>query len=237
MKDGRDPRVPRDMDELVTIWADDPAALGPAERARVEAHLASSPDAARDADTTRALLDRLRGLPATRAPEDLAREILRVVDTEAERAARSPWRWLRRGWRPALGVALAVTAAAVVVVARHEDRTAPPTRAQVRDAGVRSVPPAPTPPVPRGDEPREPHEPHEIDAPLALGVEGEVAADELDDTVVDEVRVALGGDDWMASPEAPQAGDVGLVPDLSLDWIDELDDADLDAVDHWLAAR
>jgi len=209
----------KDLDELVTLWADDPDALSAEERARVVAHLAHAPGARASIDETRALLEQLRGLRGAPPPGELARDILRAVDAEEARAARSPWRCLRRTWRPALGLALAGAAAAIVIVARHDE---PPAHtARVIDAGVPVVPPAPAPtqaPAP--------------DAPLALGVEGEIDADALDAEVVDEVVLALGGDEWDApTPEE------GLVPDLSLDWVDDLDDAQVDAVDRWLAAR
>jgi hypothetical protein len=205
---------PRDLDELITLYADDPALLTPEERARVEA------GAATEIDETRALLGRIRALREPEPPAELGRDILRAVDDEEARTAKSPWRWLRRGWRPALGIVLAATAVVIVVVARPNDRPAPARRAQVLDAGVPVVPPPAPAPTP---------DPEEEDAPLALGAEGDIAAEDLDDEVADEVLVALGGDDWTAP-----APDDGLVPDLTLDWVDDLDDADLEAIDEWL---
>jgi hypothetical protein len=206
--------APRDLDELITLYADDPASLTPEERARVEAGPAA------EVDETRALLGRIRALREPKPPAELARDILRAVDAEEERTAKSPWRWLRRGWRPVLGIALAATAIAIVVVARRADAPAPTRRAHVIDAGVPVVPPPVPAPTP---------DPEVADAPLALGAEGDIAAEDLVDEVADEVLLALGGDDW--TTPAPIDG---LVPDLTLDWVDDLDEEDLEAIDQWL---
>ncbi len=53
-----------EMTELVDMYVAD--ALPEALRARVEAHLAAHPDAARDADTLQAAVSRLRAAPAER---------------------------------------------------------------------------------------------------------------------------------------------------------------------------
>lgn len=217
-EDGADDRAL----ELVAAWADDPGALTDAERAAVERLVARSDEARDDADATRELLGRLRAAggapdPAPPVLDQLGRDVRRAID---ELAARRPW-W-RRWWAPALGLA-AATAAAVVIMARAPV-TPPPRAAQL---------PAP-PPRDAGAAVPEDHA-TEVDeaAPLALGAAGEIAADDLDDAVLDEVRDALLADDELP-PEDEPLPTLGLVPDLSLEWVDGLDDAELDAVARWL---
>ncbi|MCB9565571.1 MAG: hypothetical protein H6708_34730, partial [Kofleriaceae bacterium] len=143
-----------------------------------------------------------------------------------------------------------------------------------------------TPPAPRPGR--------RDDAPLALGVDGEISGAELDGLDVDDVIAAVGEverddapdgdddlgdggdgvmnpfripaptvddnagddldgdgdavqlgaalddpelDDWVAGAGPPVEPELGLVPDLGLDWVDDLDDDDLDAVTAWLAEQ
>ena len=162
-------------------------------------------------DDERALVDRLRALPReSEPPLDLERSIHRAIDAEAKSVRGR----LRRWWAPMLGLALAGTAAAIVIVARPADRAPTVELAAPPDAGA---PPAPVLVEELGP------------LPLPLGVEGELTDDELDDDVVAEVAAALDLDDEGPAPED------GLVPDLALEWIDDLDDDELEAVDAWLA--
>lgn len=178
-------------------------------------------------DDDRALIARLRALPPEgREPswESFGRELGRKLD------AAPPAPWWRRWWAPALGASLAAATAVTVLVWPHG------ARAPVVDEPIavieRDAAPAPIPvPVPA---------PRPGDAVLALGAEGELEDADLDDAdVITEVMAALddGGEDdedLTVLDDVPDEGNEGLVPDLDLAWVDELDDADLDAVTAWL---
>jgi hypothetical protein len=221
--------VKRDLDELLSAWADDPRALSAEERAEVAARVDDSPALQREADDTRALLGKLRDLPdAGEEPawDGFERALRDRLDAERPGPVR---RWLARWWRPALGLGLAAAAATVVIVANHQAPPAPsPTATRTIDAGVTPIATTldvPSPPLERDDH-------DDDDAPFAFGAGGEIPADELDDRVV----AALGADEDMNLDGDAQPED-GLVPDLSLDWIDELDDDQIDRVDQWLAVK
>jgi hypothetical protein len=208
----------RHRDELLTVHADDPAELTAAEAAEVEDRLARSPEARAEVAEARTVLARLRGLPAEGqepAWADFQRSVrLAIAEAEAARA-RGVGGWLRRFWKPVAGLGLAVTAAAAILLGRPS--TEPTERVVLDpepgvDAGVQVTPPDP---VPTPDE-----------LPLAFGPESDVDDDALDDVLV---AFADEADDPLAAP------DQGLVPDLTLDWVDDLDEEDLDAVDAWLA--
>jgi hypothetical protein len=174
-------------------------------------------------DDERALLARLRALPDEGGEPDwaaLERDIGRAVDAEAARPR--SWAWLTRWWRPALGLGLVAAAAAIVIVARREPAPAPPQARSAIDAGVVAPVAEREPPAPRDDR------------PLVLGAEGELDPDELDDELLDGVLAELDPEAWTDPSPRPQPED-GLVPDLGLDWVDELDDDELEAVDQWLA--
>jgi hypothetical protein len=218
--------VKRDLDELMSAWADDPRSLSPEERAEVEALVDGSPALRRDAEETRALLGRLRELPPD-GDEPAWDEFARTLRGRIDDAQPGPVRrWLDRWWKPAFGLGLVAAAAAVVIVARHQqpaDAPADPPRTAARapDAGVAPLP------VPGPDLAA----PEDTD-PFAFGAIGEIAAEDLDDRVV----AALGADDDLSLDGDAHPED-GLVPDLSLDWVDELDDDQIDRVDEWLAQR
>jgi hypothetical protein len=172
-------------------------------------------------DAERELVGKLRALPEEGREPDwaaLERDIAKAVDAEAARPRR--WAWLARWWRPALGIGLVAAAAAIVIVAKREPASEPAPRAQAPDAGV----PAP---VLVPDEPA----PEPVEA-IGLGAEGEIDPDELDEEVLDDVLAELDTEAW--TDDAPQPED-GLVPDLGLEWVDELDEDELEAVDQWLA--
>jgi hypothetical protein len=206
--------VKRDPETLLSAWAHEPRALTLEERAEVEALLERSPELRREADDARALLARVRALPAE-GQEPEWDEFARSLRAKLDEPPRGFAAWWRRWWKPAAGVGglgLAIAAAAIVIVARREpaDETSPPV-ARTVDAGV------PPPPIQVAEE-------DHSDDPLALGAVGEVSADELDDSVLAELE--LDDDD---------DGEEGLVPDLDLAWIDQLDDDEVESVDAWLA--
>lgn len=208
----------RDPETLLSAWADEPRALTLEERAEVEALLERSPELRRDADDARALLARVRALPAE-GEEPAWDEFARSLRAKLDEPPRGFAAWWQRWWKPAAGIGglgLAIAAAAIVIVARREPaaETSPPV-ARAVDAGV----PAPVQ-VAQDDDDDADH----ADDPLALGAVGEVSADDLDDSVLDELE--LDDDD---------DGEEGLVPDLDLAWIDQLDDDEVESVDAWLA--
>lgn len=175
-------------------------------------------------EAERALVAKLRALPDDAGAPDwaaLERDIGKAVDAEAARPRH--WRWLSRWWRPALGIGLVAAAAAVVIVARREPASSPSQRAErAADAGVAA-------PWVEEVRPRAP----ELDADrIVLGAEGEIDPAELDDEILDGVLAELDVEDW--SDDTPQQ-EAGLVPDLGLEWVDDLDDDELEAVDQWLA--
>lgn len=179
-------------------------------------------------DGDRALLVRVRALrergvePAwDRFERDLARQLDEV---EARRSRR----WWLRLWKPTLGLALAGAAVAAVLFAGGDDTAAPE---RVATPVLVDAAPAPTAllPVPLPDD---------ADRPLALGAVGELEVDELDEAVLDDVLAELSAgapvDDlagWTAWDDPPEDG---LVPDLDLEWVDGLDDNELEAIDRWL---
>lgn len=173
-------------------------------------------------EAERALVAKLRALPEEAGEPDwaaLERDIGKAVDAEAVRPR--PWAWLSRWWRPALGLGLVAAAAAIVIVARREPASEPPQARATPDASVPIVAP---------EEPRlEPEVP--VDT-IGLGAEGEIDPDELDEEMLDDVLAELDSEAW--TDDAPQIEE-GLVPDLGLAWVDDLDDDELEAVDRWLA--
>jgi hypothetical protein len=177
-------------------------------------------------EAERKLVVQLRALreePGTRVEPDwaaLERDIGKAVDAEAARPR--AWAWLTRWWRPALGIGLVAAAAAIVIVARREPASEAPRAERAIDAG------APVPIV-VPDEPRPVVEP--VDT-IGLGAEGEIEPDELDEDVLDDVLAELDTEAWTDDTPQPE---VGLVPDLGLEWVDDLDDDELEAVDQWLA--
>ena len=175
-------------------------------------------------DDERKLVARLRALPDEDGQPDwaaLERDIGKAVDAEAVRPR--PWAWLSRWWRPALGLGLVAAAAAIVIVAKREPASEPERRAErAPDASV---------PIVEPDPPLAPEAP--VDT-IGLGAEGEIDPAEIDEELLDDVLAELDTEGWTDDGPQPHP-DEGLVPDLGLDWVDDLDDDELDAVDQWLA--
>src|SRR5262249_26766278 len=106
---------------------------------------APEPPSREELDDTRDLLARLRDLPPE-GDEPAGPVLERAIHDRIDAEAKS-WRgWLRRLWKPALGLALATTAAAIVLVVHRDDRgPAPQAAAPAPDAGAARPTHTPTP--------------------------------------------------------------------------------------------
>ena len=172
-------------------------------------------------DDERAIVTRLRALPDEGREPDWDR-FGRELGAKLDATPAKPW-W-RRWWTPTIGFGLAVATAAVFV-AWPAGTAAPPDAERV---AVLTPDAAPQPKVVAAV----------VDV-LAFGAEGELDDAELDDdAVVTEVMAALeieaDADDEETMDDVPDEPVDGLVPDLDLDWVDDLDDEDLAAIDAWL---
>jgi hypothetical protein len=181
-----------------------------------------------------AVIARLRALPTEGtepAWDQFGRELARKL------AAPTPRPWWRRWWAPALGATLATAAAGAVVLMWPQPTAAPVVVAELLDDAAPEPAPVPAPRPPRPGE-----------AILALGAEGDIDDADLDlddEDVIAGVIEALDegddvdeeddeGEDLAAIGDVPEDPVEGLVPDLDLDWVDDLEDEDLDAVAAWL---
>lgn len=224
---------------LIAAHVDGVGELTPDERREVETWLAANPAAQREADATRAMIDRLRALPA---PPDVTEPVwseleakIRAAVRERPLAARHRARWLV----PAF--ALATGSAAVWLWMRGGHQPVPPATTPIAHAPAHKSPPpelraAPT--TPTGD---------------AVVLDGEVVElDDVDPTTVaddfltDDMAAADAPADPAGAPAdpagapAPTAGyDVheaneGLMPSSDLDWIDDLDPNAIERLDGFL---
>lgn len=202
-------------EELLEAWAHRPADLTDDERRRVEELVARLPAAARQADEARAMIARVAQLPAEGA-EPVWSDLERAIRVACDEAPSS--RWARfvdamRGWKPAAGIGagLVVAMAAFALwIGRGPDG---------------------------GDEVAAIDQ--QVDRALAGleagGAEGpdepDDTSDEPGDTVAPDGASLAGWDEIAPTDE--------LLDDIASDlaWIDELDDAELDAVSAWLDAQ
>jgi anti-sigma factor RsiW len=203
-------------EELLAAWAHRPAELSPEERREVEALLARSPEAAREVESTRDLLQRVEEMPAEGAEpvwDDLERSIRAACVEEP------PGWWARalaslRGWKPAagLGAGLAVAMAAMLLwMGRGERDVVAPVAGVEHDGEV-----AP-----------------EVALAIAGLEAGPVAGAEEPDY---ELALAPETDAELADFGAPSPDD-GLLTEPDLAWLDTLDDAEIDQVAAWLDAQ
>ncbi len=202
-------------EQLIEIYADDPAVLDADERRAVEALCARDPGAARMLAESRAALTVLRAAATTGEPDwsRLAADIGVAVDG----AARKTRRTRTFGLAGAVLAAAAVATLLVWPAARrgdHDPRAGATTDAATGNAAVD---------VGLTDE--------EVAAELA--VPDDLGGITVDDDLIDEAAAALadehldrdGGDDG-------DDGDDQLLPDGT--WIDDLSDDELDRAIAWL---
>jgi hypothetical protein len=215
---------------LLTAYVDGVAELPSDERRRVEALLASDPDARTDAAAVQALLDRLRALPPGGAGDDepdwaaMERSIHRTVADEVPR----PW-WRR--WRWVVPAMTCATAAAVLLAIW-------PRAGQVT---MIERPPIDPRPSHHDAEQGSGREPAPGDGMVALWLDGDEvdvdlsAADLLGDVLGDAVPGA--GPSRIGDPGDGDGDEVDLLPATDLAWVDNLDAAALDRAERWLARK
>jgi hypothetical protein len=163
------------------------------------------------------IIARVRALPQPGKEPDwdaFERDVRRAVAAMPTPRARRRWRW------PVLGIGLAAAVAASVLVLTRAPRVEP-REVAIQEPDARA---AEEPVVPPAAPVRPPSDPS---APLALG-DGVIAVEELDAIDPDLL------DGEREEEEVARDDEAGLVPDLELDWLDALDDAELDAVEAWL---
>jgi hypothetical protein len=216
------------IDQLLAAYASG-AALSDEERTAVEAFLEQSPAARDDVTAIGGLLDELRAAqPEPPAAREAVVRAVRIA-CAAPAPARGPLGWLRRRWTIAVPAGLAAAAAAVLAV-----------QLASRSSALEPAPPAPPPaPIAVPEAPPADDGVYLDGEAIVLGDldDAETAAidDALDDALIDLGDTgadADGGDELGLDP-----GALGLLPADSLDWVDQLDDAAIDALDRWLAEQ
>lgn len=225
-------------DDLLTAYVDGVAELPVAERRAIEARLADDPAARAEADAVAALLGQLRALPPDAGEEPDWQAMERSIRLAVADAPIRPW-W--RSWKWLVPAMTCATAAAVmlalwprassIAVAVPAAGSAP----LIRDSGATGA---------TGTGPREPahevgREPAAGDGVVALWLDGgEVDVDLSRTETAGGLADLLGGDapEGAEAPDAAAAGrdDLGLWPATGMAWVDNLDDAALDRVEHWL---
>jgi len=207
-------------EELIATWAHRPGDLSPTERREVEALVKRSPEAQRDADEDRAVVAKVARLPGG-APDWYALEqsIRAACDDAASELVPH-----RTRWRTAAGVGVGAGLAAAAAVALWLASRSHPAPA------IATATPPPIADLAGGlpglDDVDEPA----LDR-LLQALDDGLPADPDDE---DDDVAALDDDadlrDWTAPP--PPADE--LLPAADLGWVDDLDDAELDALNRWL---
>lgn len=204
-------RSDSDDDELLSAYVDGVGELTPAERERVRA----SADPAAIADT-RALLGKLRAMPADGGEPDWAAMERAIGAAVGERAPRA---WWRPSWLVPAVACAAVLASAIVVMVRDDSTSQvaivtppPPAPAQVQRA-----------PAPPTEVAPDPHAGHTY-----VYVNGQ--AIDVDDVPEQQILDGLGTPD--DGEDAATDDNLLGAPDLA--WVDHLDTAKLDKLEHLL---
>jgi len=201
----------RSDDELLAAYVDGVSELTSDERRRVEAWLATSPEARTAEQATRALLGALRELPREGTEPDWAAMERSISASVGPRVPRT---WWRAAWRWVVPVTALAMAGAMLVLWVHDARGPAPTPAlpplaTALDGG------AELPPIAAVDS-------------VPLWLDGSAIDVDLD------AAELLGVDD----ARAPDDGEVGgLLPTANLAAIDELSDEELASLEQWLASQ
>jgi hypothetical protein len=222
-------------DDLLTAYVDGVAELPVAERRAIEARLAGDPAARAEADAVAALLGQLRALPPDAGDEPDWQAMERSIRLAVADAPIRPW-W--RSWKWLVPAMTCATAAAVMLALWP--------RASSMTAGVPAAGSAPLVGDMGATDTRHREPAHEIgrepaagDGVVALWLDGgEVDVDLSRTETAGGLGDLLGGDapDGAEAPDAAAGGrdDLGLWPATGMAWVDNLDDAALDRVEHWL---
>lgn len=201
---------------LLTAYVDGVAELSPEDRRRVSARLARDPEARADQAAVRALLDRLRALPAEGAEPDwtaMERSIRQAVGDELPRPWWRSWKWLAPTMM--LAGAAAVLLVLLVMWARPGPVGAPEVRTVI-DHTSRDLRPA--------------------EDLVALWLDGaEVDVDLSASDLLGDAEPGDSGADALASPD-PDA-EVHLLPWTNLAWVDQLDEGAIERAERWLARK
>ena len=218
---------PEDDDDalLLAAYVDGVGELTSSERRRIEDLRGSSDEIRTDEAATRALIGRLRELPAVGGEPDwsaLERESHAAVGPEVPRA------WWRIGWRWLAPAAAAATLGVAMVAILLWLRPPGPVES-ARPPSI-TMPRAPAvPQIADADADRDHGQGHDAKAErIALWLdEHEV---EVDPSVAD----VLGG---VEDSEVDDESVEGLLPPEDLAWVDSLDGSALDRAEHWFERK
>ena len=202
----------RHDNDLLSAYVDGVSELTTEERRRVEELLAQDPTLRTEEAATRALLDKLRALPAEGSEPDFA-ALERAIRAEVGAGVARPW-WRAVGRWLVPAAALALATAGLALWLQHRAPTTEPIAARPVDAGVAVAPAV--------DE----------TATISLWLDGdalEIASDETAvDDLLDDDDAELGAEDGLTP---------GLLPVDNLAWIDELDGEDVDVAEAFLGRK
>lgn len=231
-------------DDLLTAYVDGVAELPVAARRAIEARLADDPAARAEADAVAALLGQLRALPPDAGDEPDWQAMERSIRLAVADAPIRPW-W--RSWKWLVPAMTCATAAAVMLALwpRASSMTmAVPAAGSAPLIGETGATGATAATGSAATGHREPahelgREPAAGDGVVALWLDGgEVDVDLSRTETAGGLGDLLGGDapDGAEAPDAAAPGrdDLGLWPATGMAWVDNLDDAALDRVEHWL---
>jgi anti-sigma factor RsiW len=203
-------------DALLAAYVDGVAELSTDERHRVESLLERDAGARAEADATRTMIDRLRGLPAEGQEPDWS-ELERQIRSAVGPVAPRPW-WKRWFWLAPVGALVAAAAGILLWISAGrtpvETVTPPPVTAHEISHDVAQV--ARDQPVAQASD----------DASSLMWLDGDFV--DLDDVDPSKLPDEIATEDTSSGPllSAPDFG-----------WIDDLDDSALDQAESWLSKR